>query len=260
MPYRMEIQTVQSGAIKILTEALKELLTDTVLEVDSTGIRVIAVDISHTCLVHLKLNAEKFETFHCPQRLDLGINILNLYRIIKTISASDTLTLYIEDTDFNHLGIRVDTNDKNTCTNYKLNLLDLESTNIVVQPSHFSSVITLMSSDFQKLIRDMHAIGERVEIKRIRNELIFTCTGDFCTQETVLSENYVHESAGGQEDSNEITQGVFLLQFLVMFTRCSALSPTVDLHLKNDYPLLCVYQVANLGTLKLAAAPDASQT
>ena len=39
----LEIKTVQSAAFRVLTEALKEILTDANFEIDSTGIKVMAM-------------------------------------------------------------------------------------------------------------------------------------------------------------------------------------------------------------------------
>ena len=81
--YVMYLRTVQSSAIRVLIEALKEILTDTNLEFDGTNIKVIAMDPSHTVLVHLKLDSDKFEKYYCPDKILLGINTLNLFKLIK---------------------------------------------------------------------------------------------------------------------------------------------------------------------------------
>ena len=44
--YLVNIKTVQSGAIRILIESLKEILTDTNIIFDETGVKLIAVDQS----------------------------------------------------------------------------------------------------------------------------------------------------------------------------------------------------------------------
>ena len=56
----LEIKTVQSAAFRVLTEALKEILTDANFEFDETGLKIMAMDSSHTVLVHLKLKCRKF--------------------------------------------------------------------------------------------------------------------------------------------------------------------------------------------------------
>jgi proliferating cell nuclear antigen len=49
-------------------------------------------------------------------------------------------------------------------------------------------------------------------------------------------------------------QGVFLLKHLVLFTKCTNLCQNIELYLKNDFPLILRYTVANLGEVKLILA------
>ena len=58
----VDIKTVQSSAIKVLIESLKEILTDCNLIIDDSGIKLIAMDSTHTVLIHMKLNSENFES------------------------------------------------------------------------------------------------------------------------------------------------------------------------------------------------------
>jgi proliferating cell nuclear antigen len=252
----LEIKTVQSSAFKVLIEALKELLTDTCIEFDETGMKIIAMDTSHIVLVHLRLDACKFEHFACQGKIVIGINMLNFHKLIKTINSNDTLTLFMDKQDMNHLGIKIENGEKNTKTIYKLNLLDLDRDNILIDPAEFNSVITMPSSDFQKICRDMNNIADFVEIKNLNNQLIFNCSGDFCNQETILSDNDNGVNSITSKNTNEIVQGIFNLKYLVLFTKCTNLCNTVELYLKNDYPLIIKYSVASLGEIKLCLAPQ----
>ena len=69
-----------------------------------------------------------------------------------------------------------------------MNLLDIPEENITIPPAEFETELTLPSSDFQKLIRDMINIGENTEIKSIGSTLTFNCEGDFANQSTLLGE------------------------------------------------------------------------
>lgn len=252
--YALELRTLQSTPFKILVEALKELLTDTCIEFDETGMKIITMDNNHVVLVHLKLDASKFEHYHCEGRIVIGVNMLNMYKLIRAINSGDILTLFIDSSDMNHLGIKIENGSKNTRTTYKLNLLDLDNQKITIDPESFNSVIMLPSIDFQKICRDMHNIAEYVEMKNISTQLILSCKGDFCNQETIISDSENGNSITNK-GSSEIVQGVFSLKYLVLFTKCTNLSSTVELYLKNDYPLLIKYTVASLGEIKLALAP-----
>jgi proliferating cell nuclear antigen len=307
---RMELRTVQAGAFKMLVEALKELITDTVMEFDATGMRIAAMDNSRVVLVHLKLDASKFEMYHCEGKLSVGINMLCMHKVLKTVSANDVLAIFMDRTDPNHLYLRLTNTTKSSRTTYKLNLLDLDHPSIHVEPIDFTGVVTMPSVEFQKICRDMQPLAEFVEIKSVRNQLIFSCRGDFCMQETVVVDNTGENDVTGlaiaaskavadlelsgaapasaagldayvtspreapsdtdsavsdapesppapaPERANEIVQGIFGIKHLVLFTKCTHLSPTLELYLKNNFPLILQYSVASLGNIRLALAPQ----
>lgn len=259
--YVLEVKTVQSQAFKILVECLKELLTDTTIDFDETGLKIVSMDTNHCVLAHCKLQADKFEFFYCKNKISVGVNFINLYKIIRTINSNDTLTLFVEANDPNHLGIKIENGEKNSKTTYKLNLLDLDSQSIHIDNAEFNTAINLPSVDFQKWCRDMHNIAEMVEIKNIGNQLFLSCKGDFCNQETVIVDN---ENGSGanincKKGAGEIVQGVFNLKYLVLFSKCSNLCSTVEILLKNDYPIVVRYLVASLGSVSLCLAPSTSE-
>lgn len=254
-----EIKTVQSGAFRTLIEALKEILTEANLEFDSQGIKIMAVDETHTVLVYLRLHADRFENYYCPAKHVLGVNMIYFFRLIKTMGNNDNLTLYLPANNPNKLGIRMENSEKATTTNYLLKLFDTDVEEIQIPSLNFTSIIHMPSTDLQKICRDMNALGEKldVEITSSGTDLLFKCMGEYAEQETIISENSnsnmkVHKSAGS---GSEIVQGIFQLKHLVLFTKCTSLCPSIELYLKNDFPLILRYTVANLGEVKLVLAP-----
>jgi proliferating cell nuclear antigen len=255
-----EIKTIQAAAFRTLIEALKEILTEANLEFDNTGIKIMAMDETHTVLVHLKLLADRFNEFYCPQKFVLGINMIYLFKLIKTMGNNDSLTLYLPAKNPNKLGIKMENSDKATTTNYFLKIFDTNVEEITIPSLNFTSVIHMPSTDFQKICRDMNGLGdgEKVEITSSGSDLIFKCLGDFAEQETMISENNAMK-VQRLSRSTEIVQGIFQLKHLVLFTKCTNLCPGIEIYLKNDYPLIIRYSVANLGEVKLVLAPIKSK-
>ena len=256
--YLFELKTVQSSAFRVLVEALKEILTDANIELDEHGLKVMAMDPTHTVLVHLKLDSNKFEKYYCANKLTIGVSMLCLFKLIKTMNNNDTLSLYIEKDDTNRLGIRIENGEKNSVTKYKLNLMDLPEEKIDIPPASFESVLTMPSNDFQKSCRDMAQIADNMEIKSVGNQLIFSCKGEFATQDTIIGETHTGMSFIQNSNPEEVVQGIFALKHLVLFTKCTNLCQQIELYLKNDYPLIIKYQVASLGNVKLCLAPKAT--
>ncbi|CAL8461248.1 g779 [Coccomyxa elongata] len=260
-------KTVQCGSVRNCIEDIKDIIADGNFILAPEGITLLAMDPSSTVLVNLKLEAENFEVYACEKRQVIGVNMSDLFKIIKTMTNDDTLTLFIETDNPNYLFIRIENQEKHKVTTYKFNLMDLNEDEVSLPPAHFESVINMPSVDFQKITRDMHNIGDIIEIKSIGQQLILSCKGDFASQETVIGNNVSQLSAAAQEsleasgsagaaaDNQTIVQGFYTLKYLTQFSKCSNLSSQCELYLKNDYPLILAYKVANLGTIRLMLAP-----
>lgn len=253
---KLELKTVQTSVFRTLIEALKEILTDINIEFDKTGMKIVALGADHCVLVHLKLEAEKFEYYHCPNRIVIGVGMLNFFKLIKTMGNNDSLGLYISNEDDTQLGIKIENGEKNSITIYKLKLMDLAEECISVPPATFESVITMPSSDFQKIVRDMYNLADSIEIKSVGQVLIFSCSGDWATQETRIGQTKEGMNFLKNNNPEEIVQGLFFLKYLVLFTKCTNLCQSIEMYLKNDYPIIIKYNVATLGNIKLCLAPQ----
>ena len=253
--YILEIKTIQASTIKSVIDAMKEILMDVNLEFDENGMKIVALDNTHIVLIHLKLHAEKFESYYCMKKLYVGINMLKFHMLIKTIQNGDILSLFIHKDDPNILGITIENNEKNVKTTYKLSMLDIDVINVDIPPADFNTIITMPSTYLQKIIRDMHNLAEYIEIKNIGEKLILSCQGEFCCQETVLAtETQNIQIKNNENNSQEIIQGVFSLKYLSIFTKCTNLCSTVEIYLKNSYPIILQYSIASMGSVKLCLA------
>jgi proliferating cell nuclear antigen len=83
--------------------------------------------------------------------------------------------------------------------------------------------------------------------------------GDFVDGETVMMSNQ-QSGIEVERKTNEIVQGMFELKYLVLFTKCTNLCTSIQIFLKNDYPLVLRYMVANLGEVRLVLAPQKQKT
>lgn len=255
--YKFVIRTVQASAFRTLIEALKEILTDVNIEIDESGMKIIAMDASHVALIHMKLLSKNFEKYYCPKLVICGVSMMRLFKLLKMMSPSDTLTFYIEEDEPNLLKILIETGEKNLKHRFGLKLMDLFVDKVDVPPAEFASVLRLPSGDFQKLCRDMNQLADEIEIKSSGSELLFSISNDWVNQETVIRESttgtgmsYIQNLA-----PDEVIQGMFSLRYLVLFSKCTNLCQNIEIYLKNDYPIIIRYNVANLGEVKFCLAP-----
>jgi proliferating cell nuclear antigen len=257
----LTIKTVQIAPFRTLMTALKDILLETNISFKKDGMRIINMDKSHTMLAHLHLPAENFELYECEkEKIIIGVNMFHLFKLINSIDNDDTLTIYIERKDYNdgivsHLGLKFENGDIKQCKTQKLRLIEPDSDELEEPNVTFSSVINLPSADFQKIIRDLSYISEKLEIKSVGNELIFRCSGQFATAEVRRVESDGSMEFLHKKDAGKIIQGEFSLKNLGYFIKCTNLCNQIEMYLDNDMPLVVKYYVASLGTIKLCLSP-----
>ena len=257
----LTIKTVQIAPMRTLMTALKDILLETNISFRPDGMRIINMDKSHTILAHLFLRAENFEVYDCKEeKIIIGVNMFHLFKLINSIDNNDTLTLYIEKDDYNdgiisHLGLKFENGEIKQCKTQKLRLIEPEVEELAVPDVKFSSIINLPAIDFQKIIRDLGPISDKLEIKSVADELIFKCSGSFASVEIRRSQADGSMEFQLKPDDSKIIQGEFSLKNLGYFIKCTNLCSQIEIFLENDLPLVVKYHVASLGEIKLCLAP-----
>jgi len=256
----LTIKTVQIAPFRTLMTALKDILLETNITFEPDGIRIINMDKSHTILAHLYLAAQNFELYECKKdKIIIGVNMFHLFKLINSIDNDDTLTLYIEGSDYvegivSHLALKFENGEIKQCKTQKLRLIEPEPEELQYPDVKFSSIINLPSADFQKIIRDLSCISDKLEIKSVGSELIFKCSGQFASAEIHRAESDGSMGFILKQDSSKIIQGEFSLKNLGYFIKCTNLCQQIEVYLENDLPLVVKYDVASLGSIRLCLA------
>jgi proliferating cell nuclear antigen len=256
----LTIKTVQIAPFRTLMTALKDILLETNITFRPDGIRIINMDKSHTILVHLLLAAPNFEYYECKkEKIIIGVNMFHLFKLINTIDNDDTLTMYIENCDYadgivSHLALKFENGEIKQCKTQKLRLIEPDPEELEYPDVKFSSIINLPSVDFQKIIRDLSCISDKLEIKSVGNELIFKCSGNFASAEIHRAEADGSMEFVLKQDSSKVIQGEFSLKNLSYFIKCTNLCNQIEMYLENDLPFVVKYNIASLGEIKLGVS------
>jgi proliferating cell nuclear antigen len=196
-------------------------------------------------------------------KIIIGVNMFHLFKLINSIDNDDTLTIYIEEADYTdgivqYLGLKFENGSIKQHKIQKLRLIEPDSDELAVPDVKFSSVLNLPSADFQKIIRDLSCISDKIEIKSIATqdgvELIFKCTGGFAQAEIRRTESDGNMEFIKKQDVSKIIQGEFSLKNLSYFIKCTNLCSQIEIYLENNLPLVVKYNVASLGVIMLALA------
>ena len=242
----MYLKTIQASAVKAVFEVLKDIINDVNVYFTEDGVRILTLDTARVTMVHMFLNAENFEEYECSTEVSAGMNMSNVYKLLKSVSGADTLSMRVEGRDF--LDMEIQNPAKKTSTKFKLKLMDINEDILEVPDIEMNVITTLPSIDFQKIARDMGNLSTDMEIIRDAETLVLSCQGDFADQKTVIE--YPENVAR--------TGGIYSLKYINLFTKATSMSSSVQLmqdNTREEMPIIFRYTIANLGDLRFYLAP-----
>lgn len=242
----MKLRTVQASAFKSTFEVLKDILNDVNIYFDSTGIRILTLDTARVSLVDMFLAADNFEEYQCVEPIVAGVNVTNMFKLLKFITNNDTLSMEITAREY--INLHIENVVKHSDTHFQLKLLDINEDQIEVPDIDMAATTTMPSIEFQRICRDMHNLASDVSITRDCANFIIQCSGDFANQETTIQCNYGSGFAGR-------LSGTYSLKYMNLFTKATSMCSSVQImqELENRF-LVLRYNVANLGELKFYLA------
>ena len=192
--------------------------------------------------------AENFEEYECPVNIIAGLNMSNVYKLLKSITSQDTLTISITGRDY--MDMIIENTVKKSFTNFKLKLLDINEDILDIPDIEMNLVTTLPSIDFQRYTRDMGNLSNEISIFRHGKTLELSCLGDFANQKTDIE--------CVDEGPEERIGGTFSLKYINLFTKATNMCSSIQImqdSTNENMPIVFRYTIANLGDLKFYLAP-----
>lgn len=133
-----------------------------------------------------------------------------------------------------------------------MNLMDIPPKMFNIEGLEFDCEISIPSSLFNDICKQMNQLHvQNVEIISVGNQIIFKGKGE---KSDICVEIGQSDSSGTKinrtTENAQIIQGVFPIEYLVLFAKAQNLCRTVSFYFANGLPLLLLYSVGSLGTLK----------
>lgn len=248
MGYLFEAKTVQTSVIKSLFTLLAGVITDCNIIVTRECIKIVQLNNTQIALIHIKLDNFESYTYNQDTPLILGIHTESFLKIIKTIKHDETISFFVKEDEKDFMYIKKENNGRNSTNSFKLSLQKIEHENYTLPSIEFNTVISMSSTEFQRICKNFSSLGAKtIEIKNAGERVFISGTGEFCSFEGVIGDS---QETTFENSSTEVIQSVFDTRYLLLFSNASSLSKTVNLYLKNDYPLIMSYKIGTLGEIK----------
>jgi len=238
---------------KKVVESIKELCEQCNFECTSEGIECQSMDSSHVSLVSLSLHSTGFSEYECEEDISLGLNLTNLSKILKCSSAKDSLTIHATDNE--HVKFTFENESQNNCYDSELKLMTVDEEHLAIPETEYKCVVTMPSSDFSKICRDLQTIGESVSISATKAGVQFSVKGDIGSAEMLRRQTETNDDSSIKIELEEPINQQFALRYLNSFAKSSVLSNRVTLSMSDGVPLQVEFKMDDLGCVKYFLAP-----
>lgn len=232
---------VNTHIFKDAFESISRIVDEIIIEVDSEGFRVNALDRSHITFVGLNLEASVFDEFVCdiPERICL--DTIEFMKILKRGKKDDVLQLSIEEGNLVLKFIGESTRK------FKIRLIDLDY-NVPELPNlNPPCSIQVLSGLMKDCLADMELFGDVLKYTIDEDYFIANSDGEFGDS----AFKYLHG-----EDINESVSSNFSIDKLKDIFSASKFSDICELYLGNNMPIIIIFRLdTGDGELKFLLAP-----
>ncbi|UJR10164.1 hypothetical protein I4U23_014380 [Adineta vaga] len=251
-----EARLLHGSIFAKVIEGLRELVNEATWECSGNGITLQAMDSSHVALVSLVMRSEGFESYRCDRNMSLGISLVSMSKVLKTMGKDDSLTIRVND-DSDSIIIAMESQNQDKFADYELRLMDLDSEHLGIPDTDYSCAIKLPSSEFSRICRDMSIMGDSVLVCTTKEGVKFSAKGDLGqgSIRLVQTTNIEKEEEAVVIEMKEAVALTFAVRYLSMFCKAAPLSPQVGLSLSEDTPLMCEFKIAEMGHVRFYLAP-----
>ena len=134
-------------------DSIQNFVDESNIKINIYGMSITGMDPTHVCYIDSLIDKLYFDEFILKQKeITIGINISNLYKILKaSVKSNDTLTFIVNDID--KLIIRVSNETRNI--EYSLNTINLDIDDIQISSVDYDSNIELHPKLFSNFISQM---------------------------------------------------------------------------------------------------------
>ena len=243
---------------KRLIDAVKEMVTEVVLDCSNDGIRMQAMDNSHIALINFFLDSSKaFSHYKCNVEMSIGINVVSLQKVLKLCNNEDILTLQKSNQE-DKMNLLFESPNGSKISQFCVNLIDIEQEQLGIPEVKYKTYFSMSSQELVRICKDFKELADTVTISSdSKTGIKFSFCSDTTNGNVTLSPN-----SSMSDDSlppttinvNENTSASFSSKYLMLFTKGALMSQVVSVSLSNDLPLSLEYTFQE-GVLRYFMAP-----
>ncbi len=255
MPVLFKCKTGEAYYVKVLAELLTNNLKTGCFEVSEKSISLRMFDHHRKTMVDLELLAENFSVYKykLENKFCMGLNLNHFHKMLKSIKKKDSLQLFIDSDNVTELGIKTIPKENTRITTSGIKIQTIQNLDIDI-PDGYGKPVIVLSSEFQKMCKDLSSIGSTnitVVAKNFHIEFIADADG-ILKRKVVFGENDDSSDEDENLNVNPEYTATFATDQLSRITKLAGLSGNMQIFpASGNLPLLFRSNIGSLGKIAI---------
>ena len=244
-------RTSEGYIVKVLSELLQNNIKVGCFEIDKRGIFFRMMDTHRRLCIDFELFGENFTMYqvNTDSKMYIGVNLMHLRKMLKPIKKKDSIELIKESESSDDLCIKIIPKEGGKITTSYIKIQDIQNIDLDL-PEGYENYVSIPSSDYQKMCKDMESISQNISLKATRETIRFTAD-----MSCVYSRSIIFGDGDDSDDRKITYDQHFESDQLNNLGRISGLGVTtgnnIQIFCKSNLPILFRTNVGTLGKINI---------
>lgn len=235
---------IKAKTIKNIVDSVSDLSQSIVFNISDEGIGAQTMDSSHVSIAIVQLNVTAFTKFSTNKNYSIGINIINMSKILKFASVDSIMTLSLTNED----KMSIVLNDSSSKSEFEMGLMEIDTEFLEVPSMDYDCKIKMPCTKFQKIFKDLAQMGEECEICITNDSVSFETSGDNMKAKSVFTENDDIKFSGESKSK-------YSIRYFQIFSKASPLCTDVTMEISSGVPVFVDFVMTDGSSVKFYLAP-----
>ena len=224
--------------------SIAELIDETDLVIRQDGIKMISSDRAVVVVVDFFLEKNAFKEYNYTTDMKVGVNLLNLLRVLKRAGPNDVMHITIDkkiELKFTGSSSRI----------FTLPMIDVSKEELPpIDKLEFVSTFDMKTDMFSDGIDDADLISDTLVFVTAGNRLFLSAESDQSSVELELNENVLKNFV-----SKDSSRARYSIEYLKKIMKAKKISEQLSISYSTDYPMRLFFNIPGKAKLTFILAP-----
>lgn len=245
----MQLVFFDARVWRYVVSAIAKVIEEGVFIVDpEKGFRFRAMDPSHVILLDLWFPVEAFEVFEVDEKVDIGVSLEDVAKILRRARKEDKLELGVEGNKFTLTLVG------RGRRKFSVPLLDITAEEIPEPSLEFKVSARLMSDVYRDAIKDLELIGDVIKFEAREGELKISSSSELGEAEIVLS---TETGSLAEIEVEGEHSAAYSLEYFSELSGAARVADAVVIKFSSDMPALIEHELPQGAKFSFLIAPRA---